>query len=429
MIFDRTYLFGTIFPSLESHWSLSEAARPILPASLPVFSRKEQKKNERWLLQASSRIRSRFLSLPGSGPLYERSLPAEDDPAFLRWKKATLPLLYRLILEAPLSGIRDAFSGETLTQLSDCLEHFYRRAKNFSPSITQDELGQALRNYLVYLVFRVQNNLTPDLSDAIFGYSMLYPFTDNFLDAPEHTCADKRRYNRFIRDCILDACNCSPDGPDALKEPEEKTGMLIRFAASLPVSSRQEPFSCSEEAPTQASLRAGLLLMLEAQEESQRQSDSRLHLSESEIFSISLFKGGLSVLLDRFLTGAPLTQDDIIFYTGFGLLLQLADDLQDIASDKTEGSRTLFSVRSSIQEMDALLCRLYAYTDSLLASCPVSNPEMNTFLHTCCFHLLSASAAGSGEFFSPKLLQRLEESFPVSFAFLKEHRQLLVIGL
>ena len=86
MIFDRTYLFGTIFPSLESRWALSEAARPILPASLPVFSRKEQEKNERWLLQASSRIRSRFLSLPGSGPLYERSLPAEDDPAFLRWK-------------------------------------------------------------------------------------------------------------------------------------------------------------------------------------------------------------------------------------------------------------------------------------------------------------------------------------------------------
>ena len=73
--------------------------------------------------------------------------------------------------------------------------------------------------------------------------------------------------------------------------------------------------------------------MLEAQEISQKQADASLFLTERNIMDISIYKGGLSVLIDRFFINLKMTEEEILFYFGFGFLLQLCDDLQDIGED------------------------------------------------------------------------------------------------
>lgn len=83
-----------------------------------------------------------------------------------------------------------------------------------------EDMGQAIRNYMVYAIFREQNGLPQKCSSSIFGYSMLYPFTDNFLDDPSHTEEEKIHYNKLIHHRISGL----PVTPLSLHE--EKTAML-----------------------------------------------------------------------------------------------------------------------------------------------------------------------------------------------------------
>ena len=105
--------------------------------------------------------------------------------------------------------------------------------------------------------------------------------------------------------------------------------------------------------------------MLEAQEISQKQADASLFLTERNIMDISIYKGGLSVLIDRFFINLKMTEEEILFYFGFGFLLQLCDDLQDIGEDKGSGSRTLLSSCLTPKETAARVNRLFSYTAGL----------------------------------------------------------------
>lgn len=74
-------------------------------------------------------------------------------------------------------------------------------------------------------------------------------------------------------------------------------------------------------------------MMLEAQEDSMRVQENRLIRNMDERLNISIYKGGISVLIDRFFVDKDMTKEDELFYFAFGFLLQLADDLQDISED------------------------------------------------------------------------------------------------
>ena len=64
--------------------------------------------------------------------------------------------------------------------------------------------------------------------------------------------------------------------------------------------------------------------MLEAQEISQKQTDASLSLTEKNILDISIYKGGLSVLIDRYFINCKMTEQDALFYFGFGFCSRYA---------------------------------------------------------------------------------------------------------
>ncbi len=74
---------------------------------------------------------------------------------------------------------------------------------------------------MVYAIFREQNGLPQNVLPPFFGYSMLYPFTDNFLDDPSHTEEEKIHYNKLIHHRI------SGLPVTLLSLHEEKTAMLF----------------------------------------------------------------------------------------------------------------------------------------------------------------------------------------------------------
>ncbi len=306
-------------------------------------------------------------------------------------------------------GIRRCMSAVSLDGFKEKIKLFLRKARSFAPDMSPEDLGQALRNFMVYAIFREQNGLLPSCPSSIFGYSMLYPYTDNFLDDPAITEAEKGHYNRFIRDKIKGR----PLSPASVHE--EKTALLLDDIADAYISSD------SERETAAADIREGLLLMLEAQEISQKQV-CPTDLTQQDILDISIYKGGLSVLIDRFFVELPMTDDDVLFYFGFGFLLQLCDDLQDIGQDKQSGSRTLLSCCRTPEETAECVNRIFSYTSALFKFCPGKNRDFTAFLLQSCYELILSSAAGSGEWFDPSYLNKLEKYLPVSLGFLDEQK-------
>ena len=71
-------------------------------------------------------------------------------------------------------------------------------------------------------------------------------------------------------------------------------------------------------------------------------------------------KGGTSVLADGYLAAGLLTQEQEEFAFGWGVLLQLADDLQDVAEDLAAGTATLFS-QTSTEPLDVVTNRVFEF--------------------------------------------------------------------
>ncbi|MFR8467313.1 hypothetical protein BLA28_05790 [Eisenbergiella tayi] len=413
MLFQKEYITGSLMPRIQELWQSAECT---FPPFLTEINAGEKGTNEKWITESTERIRLHLKAFPSRSAFTFPNKKGSEriTPRQQIWLKETESLFHSLLLTEPVLGIRNALSPQTLDAFQDKIKQFLRKVRSFAPDMELEDMGQAIRNYMVYAIFREQNGLPQKCSSSIFGYSMLYPFTDNFLDDPSHTEEEKIHYNKLIHHRISGL----PVTPLSLHE--EKTAMLLdAIAADYPGPEADEAYG----AEAAADIRQGLLLMLEAQEISQKQTDASLSLTEKNILDISIYKGGLSVLIDRYFINCKMTEQDALFYFGFGFLLQICDDLQDIAQDRESGSRTLLSRCQTPEEREDVVNRLFHYTDRLFHFSPPSSAAFRNFLLQNCFQLILSSAAGSGDFFSSSYLEGLERAFPVSFSYLKQTKE------
>lgn len=59
---------------------------------------------------------------------------------------------------------------------------FVENLKTFDPDLKIENVYQALRNVWIMNSLQIYLNLPIEYSDAIFAYSLIYPYTDNYLD-------------------------------------------------------------------------------------------------------------------------------------------------------------------------------------------------------------------------------------------------------
>jgi hypothetical protein len=278
---------------------------------------------------------------------------------------------------------------------------FLKKVRHFSPELKFDEIGQAIRNYIVYAMFKVIHQVPSGFSSAGFGYSMLYPFTDNYIDSLKPSTSDKKEYNQLIRDKILGKevdTNCS--------HHKKTCDLLQAIALEYPREKDDRIYTL-------------LLMMLEAQEESLRQQNPEITLSEEERLTISLLKGGVSVLVDRFLVHKELTQADLHFYLGFGFFLQLADDLQDIKEDSKKGHQTLFTVSLMKEQEEKLLNKLLNFLHFIMDTYSAENDSFKNFVLASSDQLIFTSLFGSKEFFTLEYQRQIEAYLPVTSSYLE----------
>jgi hypothetical protein len=214
-----------------------------------------------------------------------------------------------------------------------------RWAHRFDPSLSQAGITQAARNAWTACgmqpLFGVPLRLTP----AILAYSLLYPYSDNYLDQLGVSHEDKMRFSERFR--------CRLSGARNGAEPVgREIGTMVRMIEwEFPREQHPEVFDA-------------LLAIHAAQEESLKQLE-RLEMDKLELLRISCAKGGTSVLADACLVRGGLTAAESEFAFLWGVMLQLGDDLQDVREDLERGSDTLFTrdLRKG-QPLDALVEQL-----------------------------------------------------------------------
>ncbi len=372
--------------TLKNEWL---AAREDFPDFLEEISAEKKQENEAYASSVSECFQKQTEQLPRL-PFGRR-----------KWKKKTKDIIWQVLYQENIIGIHNAMQQKEINAFYEELMVFLKKVRRFSPELSFDEIGQGIRNYIVYAMFKVIHLVPSGFSNAGFGYSMLYPFTDNYIDSRKPTSDEKKEYNRLIRDKLM-----GKKVHPACEHHKKTCDLLQAIASDYPREKDNRIYTL-------------LLMMLEAQEESLRQQNQTDILSEEERLHISLFKGGVSVLVDRFLINRELTPADLHFYLGFGFFLQLADDLQDIKEDSEKGYQTLFTIDLSTKREEKLVNKLLHFLNSIKDTYSAENDIFKNFVLASSNQLVYTSLFGSKEFFTPEYQDRIEKYLPITLSYLE----------
>lgn len=288
---------------------------------------------------------------------------------------------------------------------------FVRQTRAFDPKVEIETLFQALRNVWIANSLQLFLERGISLSPAVFAYSLLYPYTDNFLDDEQQSVSAKQAMGEWLGRRLHGA-------------PVTAAGSPAREILRL-VEMIEETYPPRAFPEVQLSLCA----IHRAQMRSLEQQDSGAALGEAEVLRISIAKGGASVLADGYLVAGRLSDAEADFCFGYGVLLQLLDDLQDLQPDVAAGQATLFSRRAATGPLDGLVERLHGFLRDLVWASPAFagerfSPLKELIASSCAMSLLNGVAVNA-EYFSAGYVRRLEEHSRFRFGYVRERRQTL----
>ncbi len=295
---------------------------------------------------------------------------------------------------------------DMLDEFSKVGDEFVRRAETYDPGISAEDIFQALRNMWIVNSMQVAFGLPVCLTDSSFAYSMLYPYTDNFLDDAAVDEREKREFNAML--------------------DRRLAGFEARCSSTLAQKVSDLVAMIESEYPRDVSpwVYESLRAIHRSQQESLAQHRTCESLSLKELLGISVEKGGSSVLADAALAKGWLSLPEAEFAYGYGVFLQFMDDQQDVASDKRKGHQTIFASDVTGAPLDGTANRLARFTGDVLDSCSVlsapSARALNDLIRKSCSNLMLESIALNPQFYSPEYINAVEKFSPLRFEAVRE---------
>lgn len=379
------------FSPIKFDWNNASNTFPDFFETIPPSTRQC---NEEYILASTDKIKNQFKRF--------HALPFMKHP----WKKRTLQLIQDFLEQENIFHVHRYLSGKAMDAFSDEMKQFIRAVRKFAPELSFGDMGQAARNYIVYAMFKEMHNEKSDFNLAAFGYSMMYPFSDNYIDNKANSPLDKERYNQLIYDQIKGLCPHSP-----ILHYQKTCELINAIETVYPRDQDTDIYHL-------------LLMMLDAQKQSIHQQNKSLPLTPSQRLDISVYKGGISVLIDRYFVKKELTKRDISFYLGFGFFLQLADDLQDIGEDYEKGHSTLFTIDINPTSLEKLVNKILHFLHHLMVGYQPDNIKFKEFILSSSYFLIFSAVIGSKEFFSDHYINTIQQYLPVSSTFLTNYNKL-----
>ena len=249
------------------------------------------------------------------------------------------------------------------------------------------------------------------LTPSIFAYSMLYPYTDNYLDDPSVARAEKLGFSSRLGRRLA--------GDDVA--PANAREITIWRLVGL--------IEGQFDRTVWPQIFTSLLAIHRAQNSSISLLRRGLGSQGIDVVKLGFDKGGASVLTDGYLAAGSLSREQAQFVFGWGVLLQLADDLQDVRQDREDGILTVFSEIAGREPLDELTSRTLQFADRVMHQMEtLPGPDcraLKDMIERSSRSLLIRSAGDVPEFYSEDYLARLEAHSPFRFSFVNERRRRL----
>ena len=201
---------------------------------------------------------------------------------------------------------------------------FFNKARAFAPELKPENIYQGLRNVWIMNGIQLMMEVPVKITPSVFAYSMIYPYSDNLLDDPDITGEEKQQFSgRFNK--RLHGENVLPKG---FVEKQ-----LFKLVAMF-----EDEYSRNSFPKVYESLYA----IQQAQTNSLKLINQS-NISDAQIINICFEKGGASVLSDGYLVAGNMTHQQERALFGYGVYLQLLDDIQDLKEDSDADTKTMFS--------------------------------------------------------------------------------------
>jgi hypothetical protein len=278
------------------------------------------------------------------------------------------------------------------------------RARRFDPAISDAELRQALRNLWVFNSLQFYLGKPIRLTPSSFAYSLLYPYTDNCLDNAQETGREKHELMRWLSLTLAG----HPETAD--------TAHKASIAALLDMIRKEHPRS------RRADVHQGLLAIHRAQKKATHLCGTGGGKGEHALMPLTIEKGGASVLVDGFLAGR-LNNAQVESIFGYGVLLQLVDDLQDLEED-VDGSRSSpFSRAIRHGTLEGITNRLFNLTGMLARQLRIpgstGSGHIAALVERSCTLLIQHAIAQHSHLYRRAYVSLLNKHTPVRMAYLR----------
>lgn len=291
-------------------------------------------------------------------------------------------------------------SEEEQEQFYFISKQFVVDARAFDPTMTFEDIGQAIRNVWIILILTKVFNRDMCYHKAIFAYSMLYPYTDNYLDDQTIFKAEKKTFNdwltRRLKGSVLTNETQSQCKVNALIEMIEDTYERSAFPQVYEALRR---------------IQTGHVKSLLQNQEIEHELS----------LDISIEKGGASVYADGFLIDGTMSDSEAIFSVAFGFLLQLADDIQDLQDDhKTQYYTLISSYKRKRERMK--FCSLYLQFIEIVIFelCPSKDDKLKQFMIENCRLLILFSFVKNATYYSKSFLYNIAKRLPLHSQYIKD---------
>jgi hypothetical protein len=364
-----------------------------LPDLGPLYTAPAQTQNEKHLLQFLVEV-DRVLSNPPRGRAEAQVVQARLGAAF-----------------RVLAGEAMGFGVGELDRLpsqafSDVSEDFVRSAHAFDPKLSGEDIYQAGRNAWTANGLQWLLGLPVQNTPSIFAYSLLYPYTDNYLDDPTISIATKRAFNERFRRRLAGEL-LAPANPH-----EQVIFDLINMI--------EKQYS----RPDHPAVFESLLDIHHAQSQSLKLMRRAAAPGEVDVLGLSFGKGGTSVLADGYLVSGSLNEAQRQFTYGHGIFAQLLDDLEDIEPDTQAGRLTVYSQPASHWTLDALANRTFHFGREVLKGldCFDVDESLRALIRRGADLLLIDTIGRTDPYYTAAYLRELEAHSPFRFSFLSEQR-------
>lgn len=294
------------------------------------------------------------------------------------------------------------------SQFKVATKDFIKMARKYDPEIDLNDIFQACRNAWIMngiqLIFGLPVKVTP----SIFAYSMLYPYSDNYLDDPKVTKEIKIEFsNRFEK-------RLKGEKVESANNHESKIFGLIALIESQ-YTRNQYP-----------KVYDSLLAIHSAQTKSLGLLNPSNNLNEDQVLKLCIEKGGTSVMADGYLVAGDLSDDQERFFFGYGTYLQFIDDIQDVKEDSCAGLLTIFSQESKKCSLDDFANKTFHFGNTsleLINKFEGENlPTFKRLTKKSIESMLIETILLNENYYSSPYIQNLELYSPLSITYLKKRR-------